>query len=303
MTQSQNCFSPDSGLLSSDSFFLIKDYYPFGSTLREYNAGSVESNKFKYQGKERDQETGYDDFGGRLFDSQIARSLQVDPMREKFLTMSSYVSMGNNPIMIIDPDGKEIWIVYQVKNEDGTSTDRKAQYKGGKLYNEDGSDYSGKNEYVSKVQADLNQLAKDDEVLSDRISILDGSKNIHTIKMTENPEDGNQNTPKSKIADKMGIPTGSNTDYNPDKDTNVRGDKRAPRVGLAHELLGHGYDSDQGKSDYSNTDNGIPMYEVSAVNVENVARAAAGDPKKTTYSGKQIPKNLLNSTPKKKESK
>lgn len=68
------------------------------------------------------------------------------------------------------------------------------------------------------------------------------------------------------------------------------------RAGLAHELLGHGYDSNQGTADYSKTSNGIPMYEVNAVNMENRARAAAGDPKKTTYGGQPIPTALLDDT-------
>jgi hypothetical protein len=69
--------------------------------------------------------------------------------------------------------------------------------------------------------------------------------------------------------------------------------KRDPKVGLGHELLSHGYDSDQGKTDYSNTANGIPMYEVNAVKIENKVRAKTGDPKKTTYGGKPIDPKLL----------
>ena len=43
------------------------------------------------------------------------------------------------------------------------------------------------------------------------------------------------------------------------------------------------------------------MREVDAVNIENIARAAAGDPKTTTYGGKEIPAELLNDTHKKNE--
>ena len=132
--------------------------------------------------------------------------------------------------------------------------------------------------------------------IKERINTLDGSKNIHTIQMTNDPEDGNSNIPESQYNDINGMPTGSTTKYNPDKGENVSGDKRAPRVGLAHELLGHGWDSDQGKTDYSKTDNGIPMYEVNAVNQENRARAAAGNPKRTTYGDKPIPEKLLDNT-------
>jgi hypothetical protein len=188
-----------------------------------------------------------------------------------------------------------------VTNKDGSITQQKVQYKDGALYGTDRKAYTGGNEYTTKVMGDLNQLSKDNSDLSGRISTLQDSKNIHTIKMTANADDGNGNTPLSQSNDKNGIPTGSNTTYNPDKETNVRGDKRVARAGLAHELLGHGYDSDQGKTDYSKTENGIPKYEVNAINMENRARAAAGDPKKTTYGGKDIPAKLLDDTHKKEE--
>ncbi|MBI3141718.1 MAG: hypothetical protein HYZ16_02700, partial [Bacteroidetes bacterium] len=177
---------------------------------------------------------------------------------------------------------------------------QKVQYKGDKLYNADGTEYAGGNEFAGKVLKDLNQLKADDDVLKELTETLETSKNIHTIQMTDGPDDGNSNSPESQYNDEHGIPTGSTTKYNPDKGENVRGDKRTPRAGLAHELLGHGWDSDQGKADYSKTDNGIRMYEVDAVNIENRARAAAGDPKKTTYGGKPIPKELLDNTQKKK---
>lgn len=231
----------------------------------------------------------------------VSRWLSPDPLAHEYTNLSPYVFVANNPIIYVDPDGREIWIGFQVTKDDGTTEAQKVQYKEGKLYGADGKEYTGGNEYATKVMNDLNQLSKDDDVLKERIGTLETSKNIHTVEMTKNPEDGNANVPLSQKDDEAGVSTGSKTTYNPDKDTNVRGDKRAPRAGLAHEMLGHGYDSDQGKADYSKTDNGIRMYEVNAVNVENRARAAAGDEKKTTYGGKPIPEKLLHDTHKKKE--
>lgn len=109
------------------------------------------------------------------------------------------------------------------------------------------------------------------------------------------PEAGeyNRNFPASSENDKKGIPTGSTTKFDPNAKATVSGDIRDPKVGLAHELLGHGYDSNQGKTNFKNTANGIPMYEVSAVNTENRVRAHTGDALRKTYGGKLIPTELL----------
>ena len=68
---------------------------------------------------------------------------------------------------------------------------------------------------------------------------------------------------------------------------------RPARAGLAHELLGHGYDSDQGITNHQKTSNGIPMSEVNAVNTENLVRKASNTPIRTTYDDKPIPHKLL----------
>ena len=113
------------------------------------------------------------------------------------------------------------------------------------------------------------------------------------------PGQNNSNSPLSSVDDKNGVPTGSTTKYDPNAKTNVRGDKRDPKVALGHEFFSHAFDSDQGKSNYNKTSNGIPMYEVNAVNTENRVRAKTGDQKKTTYGGVSIPANLLDDTHKK----
>ena len=83
------------------------DFYPFGATMkgREFQNNSEEQNKFKYQGKERDLETGYDYFEARFYDSAIGRFLQVDPLAEKFKHINPYAAMNNNPLKYTDFTG------------------------------------------------------------------------------------------------------------------------------------------------------------------------------------------------------
>ena len=77
------------------------DYYPFGSVATHWEK---EPYRFGYQGQfaEQDEETGYDHFELRNFDSKIGRWMNVDPLRQH---ASPYLGMGNNPLMRVDPDG------------------------------------------------------------------------------------------------------------------------------------------------------------------------------------------------------
>jgi len=93
------------------------DYDPWGMQL-DGRSGNLASafDKFKFTGKERDVETGYDygvypanGGGARYYDSRIARWLQVDPLAEKYPGWSTYNYGINNPMRYIDPDGKGIW--------------------------------------------------------------------------------------------------------------------------------------------------------------------------------------------------
>jgi RHS repeat-associated protein len=98
-----------------------KTYYPFGLEIKrsgQIHQGSNDLNKFSFQGKERDQETGYDYFEARFYDPAIARFMQVDPLAEKFVHNSSFVSMNNNPISTVDPTGMAYEMSYGIGDEE-----------------------------------------------------------------------------------------------------------------------------------------------------------------------------------------
>jgi len=82
------------------------DYYPFGSILREWS--NCEKSRFLFTYKERDAETGWDNLGARLYDSDVCRFLGVDPLGEKYASISPYAYVANNPIKMIDPNGRYI---------------------------------------------------------------------------------------------------------------------------------------------------------------------------------------------------
>ena len=65
-----------------------------------------------FTGKERDSETGLSYFGARYYDSDILTSwLSVDPMADKYPSLSPYAYCGWNPVKLVDPNGEDIEIV------------------------------------------------------------------------------------------------------------------------------------------------------------------------------------------------
>jgi RHS repeat-associated protein len=87
------------------------DYDPWGMIM---DGRSTDDNyynaKYKFTGKERDKETGYDYFGARYYDSRIGRWLVVDPLFKNYPEISPYVYTLNNPVIFIDLVGKQVLV-------------------------------------------------------------------------------------------------------------------------------------------------------------------------------------------------
>ena len=61
-------------------------------------------------GKEKDAETGYGYFGARYMDHELMTMwLSVDPMADKYPSISPYAYCAWNPVKLVDPDGNEAW--------------------------------------------------------------------------------------------------------------------------------------------------------------------------------------------------
>ena len=52
------------------------------------------------------------DYGARWYDPILARFTTVDPLCEKYYSISPYAYCANNPVNAVDPDGKTIYVVY-----------------------------------------------------------------------------------------------------------------------------------------------------------------------------------------------
>ncbi|MDX9914223.1 MAG: RHS repeat-associated core domain-containing protein, partial [Candidatus Moranbacteria bacterium] len=83
-------------------------YLPFGEDWVDQR-NSTWNAPYTFSGKEKDVETGYGYFGARYYDSGLSIWLSVDPMSDKYSNMSPYNYCANNPVILVDPDGRTPW--------------------------------------------------------------------------------------------------------------------------------------------------------------------------------------------------
>jgi RHS repeat-associated protein len=88
-----------------------QDYDPWGHIARSWDSTSAD---YKFTGKERDVESSYDYFGARYYDSRIGRWGGVEPLLEKYLHLSPFCYSKNNPVIFVDPTGKDAIYIYFV---------------------------------------------------------------------------------------------------------------------------------------------------------------------------------------------
>ncbi|HBG69166.1 MAG: hypothetical protein A2W93_07790 [Bacteroidetes bacterium GWF2_43_63] len=81
-------------------------YLPFGETFVDQQNGY--DSRYTFSAKEKDDETQYSYFGARYYDSDLSVWLSVDPMSDKYPSLSPYAYCANNPVILVDPDGKAI---------------------------------------------------------------------------------------------------------------------------------------------------------------------------------------------------
>ena len=78
--------------------------------------------EIKYN-EQQDHESGLHYYGARYYDSEtLAGWLSVDPMTDKYPSVSSYAYCVWNPVKLVDPDGRKI------RYAPGTSESFKKQF-------------------------------------------------------------------------------------------------------------------------------------------------------------------------------
>ena len=82
------------------------EYVPFGEVFVE-ERNNIWNTPYLFNAKEFDEETGLYYYGARYYEPRISLWISTDPKQESYFAFSSYVYCGNNPLIYIDPNGKE----------------------------------------------------------------------------------------------------------------------------------------------------------------------------------------------------
>ena len=88
-------------------------YLPYGELLVDEHSSSEEL-PYKFNGKQFDEETGLYYYGARYLNPVTSLWYGVDPLVEKYASMGGYVYTLDNPVKLVDTDGR---IVNYPKNQ------------------------------------------------------------------------------------------------------------------------------------------------------------------------------------------
>ncbi len=97
-------------IVTNGSITEQNDYYPFG-TRHSNGLAQFSDNRWRFSGKEEQDAFGiaYSDFGARFYDRSAWSS--IDPMSEKYYSVSPYAYCNNNPVKFVDPSGKNPFVL------------------------------------------------------------------------------------------------------------------------------------------------------------------------------------------------
>jgi len=192
---------------------------------------------YKYNGKELNESLGLNwyDYGARRYDPAIARWASVDPLANKYVNISPYAYVANNPIMYIDPDGREIVVPTSLKGSQRRKIVRNLRkLTNDKLsYNKSTGKVTVRKSRTGNKTAGttlVNNLISDTKSTTITIGTSGNKANATNWADAQNGT-GSDATVSFDPKSNPDIPTEDS------KTGNVSGEKRPNQIGLGHELI------------------------------------------------------------------
>ncbi len=88
-------------LTEAGSLINREEYFPFGET----SFGSYLIKRYRFCGKERDEESGLYYYGARYYAAWTCRFVSIDPLAGSMPFATPYSYAANNPVVLVDVDG------------------------------------------------------------------------------------------------------------------------------------------------------------------------------------------------------
>ena len=91
----------------SGDIISYEEYYPYGTTAYQAmdSAIGAVAKRYRFTGKERDEESGLSYHGARYYIPWLCRWAAVDPLESKYTPFSPYAYVHDNPVNATDPSG------------------------------------------------------------------------------------------------------------------------------------------------------------------------------------------------------
>lgn len=94
----------------------MQTHNPFGSERwANSNLTETESTLLNWVGKEKDNESKLGDHGMRKYEYETGRFISIDPLWGKYYGWTPYQYSMNSPVMMVDIDGKDIYVLLDIE--------------------------------------------------------------------------------------------------------------------------------------------------------------------------------------------
>lgn len=103
--------------IETDEILQENHYYAFGMAMEgDWQVSTTPDNRYRYNGKEFNDDIGLYDYGARWYDPAIARWTSIDPLASSMASWSPYNYVFNNPLKYTDPTGMAPFTDYYNQN-------------------------------------------------------------------------------------------------------------------------------------------------------------------------------------------